>query len=135
MKKEYQQLAAHRLQLAKQTLADAQLLLKADRLRSAVNRAYYAAFYAVRAVLATKHLDSRRHSGVLSLFDTHFVLNEEFSRDIGRKLHELFDARLTGDYRDLVELRSDQVNGLVEAAGEIVQAVELRLEQPRNWRG
>lgn len=129
MKKEYQSLAAHRLQLAKQTLEDAQLLAKADRLRSAVNRAYYAAFYAVRAVLATKRLDSRKHSGVLSLFDTHFVLEDKFSRDIGRKFHELFEARMTSDYRDLVQLETNQVNSLVEAASEIVQYVELYLKE------
>ena len=128
MKKQHQELAAHRLQLAKETLADAQLLMEADRLRSVVNRAYYAAFYAVRAVLATKGLDSRRHSGVLSLFDTHFVLTEEFRRDLGRKLHELFEARLMSDYRELVELASDQVDELLAGAKDIVRAVDLYLK-------
>jgi uncharacterized protein (UPF0332 family) len=36
-------------------------------------RSYYAMFTAARALLATKHLDSSKHTGVVSLFNQHFV--------------------------------------------------------------
>lgn len=73
MTDERQQLAESELNLARETLDDAGILLKAGRLRSALNRAYYGAFYAARALLALKGLGSSKHSGVISLVGQHFV--------------------------------------------------------------
>ena len=44
----------------------------------AVNRFYYAAFYAARDLLATKELDSSKHSGVIALFHKHFLRTHLF---------------------------------------------------------
>lgn len=66
-------LAKHRLDRAREALRDAEFLLQQGSLISATNRFYYAAFYAARACLATKEIDSGRHSGAISLFQQHFV--------------------------------------------------------------
>ncbi len=52
--KDINALIEYRLEEAREALADAELLLKAERYRSAANRLYYAAFYAAVAVLLTK---------------------------------------------------------------------------------
>jgi uncharacterized protein (UPF0332 family) len=39
---------------------------------SAVNRAYYAIFYAANALLATKGISRSKHSGVIAAFREHF---------------------------------------------------------------
>lgn len=51
-------LARHRLARARAALEEAQLLQSAERWNGALNRIYYAAFYAARALLALKRLDS-----------------------------------------------------------------------------
>lgn len=66
-------LVRYRLQQAVETLREARLLLDQSAWRSAQNRAYYAMFYAVSALLATRQLGSSKHSGVLGLFDREFV--------------------------------------------------------------
>lgn len=67
-------LVATRMQQAAECIADGRFLLAAGRgPRTAINRAYYAAFYAVLALLQTVGKTPRKHSGVLSLFDTEFV--------------------------------------------------------------
>lgn len=66
-------LAQHRMARARATLEEATLLLERGMLVGALNRVYYAAFYAARALLATRQLDSSRHGGVISLFQEHFV--------------------------------------------------------------
>ncbi|HEX7409429.1 MAG TPA: HEPN domain-containing protein, partial [Candidatus Binatia bacterium] len=58
-------LAKHRLDRAREALRDAEFLLQQGSLISATNRFYYAAFYAARACLATKEIDSGRHSGAI----------------------------------------------------------------------
>lgn len=79
-------------------------LMRVRSYDSAVNRFYYAAFYAARAVLATKGLDASKHTGVISLFQIHFVKTELIPKDLARALRTSFEVRLDGDYGDYVEI-------------------------------
>ena len=58
---------------ASETLLEAKLLFETGHFNGSVNRLYYAAFYAARALLAIKGLDSSKHSGVISLFNGEFL--------------------------------------------------------------
>ena len=57
--------------LAERALDTAQVNLDVSDWRAAVNRAYYAIFYAASAMLLTKGLERRKHSGVISAFREH----------------------------------------------------------------
>ena len=72
MKRELEKLA-RRLNRAKETFSEGDHLLNAKTFLGAVNRFYYAGFYAARALLAIRELDSSRHSGVISLFQAQFL--------------------------------------------------------------
>ncbi len=69
------ELIQYRMERARETLAAALLLhdQTADT-ASIVNRAYYAMFYAALAMLAAIDEQTSKHSGVLALFDKHFIL-------------------------------------------------------------
>ena len=77
------ELIQYRLQKARETLEDAELLISNNRLTSAINRLYYSLFYAVLALLQTKDLASSKHSGVHSLFNQHFVKIGVVSKETG----------------------------------------------------
>lgn len=62
-------LAIYRLDKAKQRLSSAQVLLVAGSFADSIGRSYYAIFTAARSLLALKGLDSKRHSGVVALFN------------------------------------------------------------------
>ncbi|MBI5701552.1 HEPN domain-containing protein [Candidatus Saganbacteria bacterium] len=100
MNGELKKLSEARLGKAHQAAKDADILLSAGSYFGAINRSYYAAFYAARALLALKQLDSPKHSGVISLFNLHFVKEGIISKDLGKILNQLFDARSEGDYMD-----------------------------------
>jgi uncharacterized protein (UPF0332 family) len=91
-------LVTYRLERADESLDAARVLLEKRLDRSAVNRAYYAMFYAVLALLATHKQETSKHSGAISLFDKEFVKSGAFSRDFSRWLHEAFDLRQRADY-------------------------------------
>ncbi len=57
----------HNLQKADDSIIQASALFNIQQHFGAVNRAYYAIFYAALAILLTKDLGSSKHSGVLSL--------------------------------------------------------------------
>jgi uncharacterized protein (UPF0332 family) len=66
-------LVTDRLNQAAEALASAELNLSNGLLRSAINRGYYAMFYAVLALLASRQKETSRHSGALALFDRDFI--------------------------------------------------------------
>ena len=66
-------LIKYRINQSKETLNEADILYKQDSSRGAINRAYYAMFYSVLALLAMKRLGTSKHSGVIGLFDKEFI--------------------------------------------------------------
>jgi uncharacterized protein (UPF0332 family) len=89
---EIKKLSQLRLEKADKTLRDAGLLLSAGSHFGSINRSYYAVFYAARALLATKELDSPKHSGVISLFNQHWP--KHFSPGLNKYLQKLMPERM-----------------------------------------
>jgi uncharacterized protein (UPF0332 family) len=98
-----QQIARRRMQLATDTLSDADALVERRRWRGALNRLYYAAFYAARALLALRDLQASKHSAAITLFQQHFVKTGIVDETVARALPRAFERRLAGDYDDQSE--------------------------------
>ena len=75
-------LARWRLESAKARLAEARNLLRTRGYPGAINRAYYAIFTAVRALLALKRIDSKTHQAAFLLFQKHYVKTGLFPREL-----------------------------------------------------
>jgi len=74
-REEIQALVNYRLEQAQTALEDGKFLLEGGRsLQSIVNRTYYAMFYAALALLQKIGKVPSKHTGVISLFDTEFVV-------------------------------------------------------------
>lgn len=93
-------LARYRHELSKETLANAKLCMENRFYRDAINRSYYAAFYAVRAVLAVENTDFKRHKDVMAYFNKTYVASEIFPRELGRRLGRIQMVREDSDYSD-----------------------------------
>ena len=83
---------------ADRVYSSARKLLAVDDLRSCANRLYYAAFYLVSAMLATKQLSSKKHSGVRAHLHRSFVKTGEISKSSGRLYDRMFNLRMESDY-------------------------------------
>jgi len=94
------EIIAHRLTRAYETLEEARMMAVAERWNAAVNRLYYACFYAVSALLLTKDLQSPKHTGIRGLFSTHFVRTGLFPKELAVLYNSLFDTRNESDYED-----------------------------------
>jgi len=116
MSSEAQEYINYRLARAKETLEEAELMLANQHLNAAVNRLYYACFYAVSALLLTEGKSSSKHSGVRALFDRGWVKTGRMSQEMGRLYRRLFAQRQRGDYDDLtVFSQADVKTWLIEA--------------------
>jgi uncharacterized protein (UPF0332 family) len=122
-------LVRYRLEQAVETLREASLLLDQNAWRGAQNRAYYAMFYAVHALLATRQLGSSKHSGVLALFDREFVKPGLLPTALSRSLRLAFNRRQSWDYGEMGTLDPDEITEMVAEAKLFVQAIEEFLQE------
>ena len=129
MKPEIAALARHRLTQARETLAEGAQLLAGQALRGAVNRLYYAAFYAARALLALREIDAARHSGVVSLFQQHFIKPGLIAPDVGKTLARAFEKRQNSDYEDFAIVDPADAQDLASAVQTFVTTCEKLLDR------
>ncbi len=129
MKSEIVDLAYHRMKRAKEAFRDGELLLNQGSIWGAVGRFYYAAFYAARALLATRELDSSKHKGVILLFSKHFVKENIIFPETAKALSRSFEKRLDSDYEDYVEFSSEDVKAVSEEVLSFIEACQQALEK------
>jgi len=101
---ELQILVRYRLQQASESLGSAQMLFESGHFRDAVNRAYYAMFYATLALLVSRGKRASKHTGIISLFDIEFVKTGRLEKRCSEWLHRAFDLRQDSDYREMFEV-------------------------------
>ena len=93
-------LCIYRMRSAIETLGVSALCLESQHYKDSINRSYYAAFYAVKAVLALEEVDFKRHKDAVAYFNKTYVATDIFPREIGKKLGRLKQERETSDYDD-----------------------------------
>jgi len=124
-----QALALYRLQQAEESLDEAKFLfdgLKSPR--SVINRAYYAMFYSVLALLIFEPFSSSKHSGVLSYFNKRFIKGGLLAEELGRAINKAFDFRQRGDYREHIALTPEQIAPFLDWAKRFIDAVKDYLQ-------
>ena len=121
------ELSKIRLRNALECLDDAETLLQKGSLKSAANRAYYAVFHAMRAVLALDDIDMRHHSGVIAEFRRLYIKTGVFPTELSAIISGLFNIRSESDYDDLYLATEETVTLHVQNAKQFVSAVNTYL--------
>ena len=93
--------AKYRIERAREDLEAAHLLYDAGNYRIANNRAYYAIFHAMRAVLVFDNFDSSKHSGVIAEFRRRYIKEGIFPIEISKMIGSAFTIRNASDYDDM----------------------------------
>ncbi len=125
-RKEY---AKHRITSAHKTLGAARVLADHGYWNSALNRLYYAVFYAVNALLVLNNIKTKSHTAVKSQFSWHFVKTGEIDKKHGKLFAQLFDLRQKGDYENLIEYGSDDVKPFFEPAEEMINLIDKKIHR------
>lgn len=130
MKEEFMAVIKYRLQEAEDTLKEAKMLSGENMVRGAMNRTYYSMFYAALALLALKQLAASKHAGVIAIFHREFVNTNIFPKESAKYLDLAFDMRTKSDYREMVEVKKEQIDELIEGAEEFIKkAKEIALKE------
>ena len=125
---EIKALSEARFEHAEECLHAAKSLQKEDDLRSAVNRAYYAIFHAMRAVLAYDGIDMKHHSGIISSFRRLYIKTGVFDARLSEIISELYDLRTGSDYDDFFVVKDEEISEQVNNAALFLKAIRSFLD-------
>jgi uncharacterized protein (UPF0332 family) len=117
---------------ANESLSVARLNFDNDFYAAAINRAYYAIFYAANALLATKKLARSKHSGVLSAFRQHFIKTGLLASELSEIYGQVMEDRHEGDYEIIAATSKDDAEIDIQQARQFVDAVSEWL-QAEKW--
>lgn len=116
--------ATYRLERAREDLKAARLLFQNDNYRVANNRAYYAMFHSMRAVLVFDNFDSSKHSGVIAEFRRKYIKEGIFSKEMSQMIGSAFIIRNASDYDDMFVASKNDTQEQIENAEYVLNKVE-----------
>ena len=113
---------------SRDSLEAARELLSLHHYDAAASRAYYAAFHAATAVLASKGLRFSKHKGLIAAVHRDLVRPGQLPTEAGVALTKLFQLRGTGDYGGIERVRADAAEHAVALAEGFVDETLRLLE-------
>lgn len=122
--KEIIDLANYRITQSKENLEEADMLYNATRFKGASNRAYYAIFHAIKAILALEQKDFKKHSSVIAYFNKEYISKEIFPRELGKDITNIRLYREKSDYLDFYIITKEDCKMQIDKAKKVVKAVE-----------
>jgi uncharacterized protein (UPF0332 family) len=117
------------MQRARRVLRTGRLAFGDEDYASAINRAYYAIFYAANAALSTRGLERSKHSGVVSEFRTQFVKTGLIEPQYSQFYGDAMDARQSSDYDFVIEPGHEQAEAALDEAQRFVDRIERFLQE------
>jgi Uncharacterized conserved protein related to C-terminal domain of eukaryotic chaperone, SACSIN len=120
-------LCKYRMQQARESLNASKIMLQNEMIKDAINRSYYAVFYALKAVLAIEEKDFRRHKDVVAHFNKMYVATGKFPREFGRLIAKLQQLREKSDYDDFFIVSIEKAHQQTKSAENTITEVEKYL--------
>lgn len=124
MKRNVNDLILFRIQRSDVTFEEAKALAEINQWNGVVNRLYYAAFYAVSALLLKKEIYTKTHSGLKSKFNEEIIKKGELAVSSGEVYNYLFNLRSSGDYGDFIVFTKEEIEPLIERTANLINEIK-----------
>ncbi len=120
---EQRQIITYRLERADESLQAAQLLVDQHLLIPAMNRVYYAMFYAVQALLGVDNVSFSKHGQVKGYFNREYIKTGIFPVSFGKLYNTVFEYRQKFDYVDFITPDEATVTDHLQEAQSFIEAI------------
>lgn len=120
----------YRLQKAAQSIKEAKLLMENGLNDTAMSRLYYAAFYAINALLSINGFNPKTHSGTKSIFNKEFILTGKIESRFSDFYSFLMAKRFEADYDDFVFIDEKKIQSLLAETEEFVATINAIIKMP-----
>ena len=121
-------LTKYRLDIAKERLDVAKSMIDTEHYSSSINRSYYSIFSSVRALLAEREIDFKKHSAVISYFRREYIKTEIFDKKFSSYIGNAFDLRNDCDYEDFIIISREEAEIQYSHAMEFYETIKNFLE-------
>jgi uncharacterized protein len=111
-----QALVAHRLDKSGDAIRAAEYMLDRGMLIFAMNRIYYALYYAVQGLLALHGVSFSKHGQVKGYFNREFIKSGKLPKDLGRIYNKAFEFRQKYDYVDFTSPSKEMISDYIAQA-------------------
>ena len=118
------ELSRYRLARAEETLIVAKELYTNKHYKDAINRSYYAAFFAMRAVFALQNTDFKRHKTLLGNFNKEYISTGKLPKEYGRGIHMLALIREASDYDDFFVVSQEECEEQIRFVEKLVKDIK-----------
>ena len=87
-------------------------------------RIYYAAFHAIRAILALDNMEFKKHSQVIGYFNKLYIHTNLIDRSFGSVLVNISKSRNNSDYDDFYEAEPKEVEDNIKDVFKLIKSIE-----------
>ena len=122
-------LVGYRLERAYATMNEAALLAEKEYYNAAVNRLYYACYYATEALLLKHKIEAKSHAGVKAMLGLHFVSKGLIPISIGKILSTVYEKWQSGDYDDFIYCDKEMTEELTIQAQTFIDCLANLVEE------
>jgi len=105
-------------------LADAQANLRDGRANTAVNRSYYAALSAVRALLILDGVNPESHAGAVTTLGLRYIRTKLLPVSLAKDFKALMARRADVDYGDFESISPAEAEDCVQRAGRLLNQID-----------
>ena len=114
---------------AREALADARATLADERLNNAVNRSYYAALSAVRALLILDGVNPESHGGAVTILGLRFIRTKLLPVIVAKDFKTLMARRTDVDYGDFESTSRSDAEDSVQRADRLLNQIDALRKQ------
>jgi uncharacterized protein (UPF0332 family) len=108
---------------------EADVLIENKFYATVINRLYYSCYHATKALLLTKNLIPKTHSGVVTMLHQHFVLPGDFDIEHASFYSSLLQQRMEEDYSDFMIEDEESVRILLIPSKQYLSYTETLINQ------
>ena len=117
-------LIQYRIEQAKNTVKDAELLIQNARWKSAVNRIYYSMFYMLMALSIKYKFETSKHQQLIGWFNKTFVKEKIIESKYSKMIKKAYEYRNRSDYNDFVTIDKVDVLKMYDDMNKFITEME-----------
>ncbi|MGV8139804.1 MAG: HEPN domain-containing protein [Mangrovibacterium sp.] len=114
---------------ARQSLREARLMIDNCFWNAAINRMYYACYYAVSGLMVKNGIETKTHAGTRQMLGLHFIRTGKISVEAGNIFSNLFSKRQSGDYDAFIYFDRNTAETLYPQAEIFVNLIEKLIDK------
>ncbi len=118
------ELIRYRLDEARDSIEDVQLLIDNDRWRAAVNRIYYGMFYSLLALGLAYKFETSKHQQLIGWFNKNFIHEGLIDSKFGKIINKASNRRTQGDYDSFVVFNKEVILEMFGEMNEFIDEIE-----------